>query len=226
MLIRSLPKEERPMERALRSGIRTLSTAELIALLIRTGRQDQSSISVAEDILGLCDEGLYSLGSISPDELRKIRGIGESKACTIMAAIELGKRISMSRASGKSNITDPDIVAEMFMEDLRYEKKEFFKSVSVNAKGDVISVEAVSIGELARTLVHPREVFCHAIKKNAYGVFFIHNHPSGDSTPSDEDIATTNRLIECGELLGIKVMDHIIIGDGTYASMRTLGLMK
>ncbi|MDD4377644.1 MAG: JAB domain-containing protein, partial [Eubacteriales bacterium] len=107
---------------------------------------------------------------------------------------------------------------------MRYLKKEHFKSLLINSKGEILSVEDVSIGELSSTVVHPREVFCAAVKKSAAAIIFAHNHPSGDPTPSKEDVVTTGRLIESGELLGIKVLDHIIIGDGEYSSLRALGL--
>ena len=226
MLIRSLPEEERPQEKALINGVGVLSDAELIALIIRTGKQNASSINLAEDVLSICDEGLFSMGTFSVDDLLKIDGIGPAKACTLMAAVELGKRIAASRIPEKYVADDPDSIAGMFMENLRYEKKEYFKSVIVNTKGEVISVDNVSVGELSSTLVHPREVFSRAVKKSAYGVIFVHNHPSGDPTPSEEDIATTARLVEGGEILGIKVLDHVIIGDGRYQSMRAMDIIR
>ena len=226
MLIKSLPEDERPQEKALKNGMNALSDAELIALILRTGRQNESSISLAEEVLALCDEGLFSMGTFSTDDLLKINGIGPGKACTLMAAVELGKRIAASRIPEKYTADDPGSIADMFMEDLRYEKKEYFKSVIVNAKGEVISVDNVSVGELSSTLVHPREVFSRAIRKSAYGVIFVHNHPSGDPTPSEEDICTTERLVEGGEILGIKVLDHVIIGDGRYESLREMDIIR
>ena len=226
MLIKSLPENERPQEKALKNGMNALSDAELIALILRTGRQSESSISLAEEVLALCDEGLFSMGTFSTDDLLKINGIGPGKACTLMAAVELGKRIAASRIPEKYTADDPGSIADMFMEDLRYEKKEYFKSVIVNAKGEVISVDNVSVGELSSTLVHPREVFSRAVRKSAYGVIFVHNHPSGDPTPSEEDICTTERLVEGGEILGIKVLDHVIIGDGRYESLREMDIIR
>lgn len=226
MLIKSLPEDERPQEKALKNGVGALSDAELIALIIRTGRQNSSSISLAEEVLSICDEGLFSMGSFDTEDLLKIDGIGPGKASTLMAAVELGKRIAASRKPEKYVADDPDAIAGMFMENLRYEQKEYFKSVIVNTKSEVVSVDNVSVGELSRTLVHPREVFSRAIRKSAYGVIFVHNHPSGDPTPSEEDIVTTERLVEGGDILGIKVLDHLIIGDGRYESMRALDIIK
>ena len=118
------------------------------------------------------------------------------------------------------------MIADMFMEDLRYEKKEYFKSVILNTKSEIVAVDNVSVGELSSTIVHPREVFSRAVRKSAYGVVFVHNHPSGDPTPSEEDISTTKRLVEGGKILGIEVLDHVIIGDGRYESMRMLDIIR
>lgn len=226
MLIKSLPEEERPQEKALRNGVGALSDTELIALILRTGRQNASSIALAEDVLSICDEGLFSMGTFEADDLLGIEGIGPAKASMLMAAVELGKRISASRKPEKYVADDPDMIADMFMENLRYEKKEYFKSVILNTKSEIVAVDNVSVGELSSTIVHPREVFSRAIRKSAYGVVFVHNHPSGDPTPSEEDISTTHRLVEGGNILGIKVLDHVIIGDGRYESMRSLDMIR
>jgi len=226
MLIKSLPEDERPIEKTLKQGVGALSNAELLALIIHTGTRNSSSIHLAEEVLSICEEGLSSMGSVGLDDLIQISGIGKGKACTILAAVELGKRIATSRPPGRRAISSSDDVASMFMEDLRYEKKEFFKSVLVNAKGEIISVDNVSVGELSSTVVHPREVFSQAIRKSAAGVIFVHNHPSGDPSPSDEDIRTTERLVYGGEVLGIRVLDHIIIGDGNFRSLRAMDIIK
>ena len=226
MLIKSLPEEERPREKAAGKGIESLSDAELIALIVRTGRKSESALSLAEEILAKLGDGLSGMGALDEDELMEIDGMGPGKSMSLIAAVELGKRIAGSRRRGRPLIDSSEGIADMFMEDLRYKNKEFFKSVMVNAKGEVMSVDNVSVGELSRTLVHPREVFAKAVKKSAFGVILVHNHPSGDPSPSSEDIATTERLVESGDLLGIKVLDHVIIGDGRYTSMRALDLIK
>ena len=226
MLIKSLPEDERPQEKALKNGVSALSDTELIALILRTGRHNASSLALAEEVLSICDEGLFSMGTFETEDLLNIEGIGPGKASTLMAAVELGKRIAASRKTEKYVADDPDMIADMFMEDLRYEKKEYFKSVILNTKSEIVAVDNVSVGELSSTIVHPREVFSRAIRKSAYGVVFVHNHPSGDPTPSSEDIATTERLVEGGRILGIKVLDHVIIGDGRYESMRSLDLIR
>ncbi|MDD6042518.1 MAG: DNA repair protein RadC [Eubacteriaceae bacterium] len=224
MHIKSLPEYERPVEKAWTYGINRLSNAELLALIIHTGTGEKSAIGLAEEILSIFPEGIAGLGSCSKEELVEISGIGKTKACAILSAVELGKRISTTPGKRRISAVCSEDVASLFMEELRYLKKEHFKSVLVNTKGDIIYIDDVSIGELSSTVVHPREVFNMAVKKSAAAVILIHNHPSGDPTPSREDIETTRRLVKAGEILGIKVLDHIIIGDGKFISLNGLGL--
>ncbi len=226
MQIKSLPENERPVEKACSNGIETLSNAELLALIIHTGTRNKSAIRLAEDVLARFSDGIGELGSCCLEELLCVDGIGKTKASTILAAVELGKRISATPKPQRFSIESCDDVANLFMEDLRYARKEHFKCVLVNAKGDILSVENISVGELSSTLVHPREVFHMAVRKSAAAIIFVHNHPSGDPNPSQEDLKTTERLIESGRLLGIRVLDHIIIGDGLFSSMRGMGLIE
>lgn len=225
MQIKLLPENERPVEKACILGIDRLTNSELLALIIHTGTKNKSAIRLAEDVLALCPAGLGRLGESSLEDLLEVDGIGTTKACTILAAIELGKRISACPVTEKISIESSDDVARLFMEELRYMKKEHFRSVLVNAKGEIITVDEVSVGELSSTVVHPREVFNQAIRKSAAAVIFVHNHPSGDPNPSQEDMETTKRLTDSGELLGIRVLDHIIIGDGKFSSMREMGFI-
>lgn len=218
MKIKALPAEERPMEKGLFGGMESLSNAELLALIINSGTREQSAIALAEELLAY-SEGIGGLRDVSGEELMKIKGIGKGKAARILAALEFGKRVSTRPAGRSVNIAKSEDVANLFMEELRHLKKEIFKVLLLNSKGDIISVETVSIGELTSTVVHPREAFCIAVKKSAAAVIFVHNHPSGDPTPSREDIVTTRRLAECGTLLGIKVLDHIVIGNGRFMSI-------
>lgn len=132
----------------------------------------------------------------------------------------------MAPAARRKVIESSHDVADLLMERLRYEKKEHFKSILVNTKGEILSVDTVSIGALSSTVVHPREVFSSAVRKSAAGVIFVHNHPSGDPLPSEEDIVTTKRLVKSGEILGIRVLDHIIIGDGEFSSLKAMNLME
>ena len=224
MQIKLLPENERPVEKACILGIGRLTNSELLALIIHTGTKNKSAIRLAEDVLALCPTGIGRLGESSLEDLMEVDGIGTMKACTILAAIELGKRIAASPVTEKVSIESSDDVARM-LEELRYMKKEHFRCVLVNAKGEIITVDEVSVGELSSTVVHPREVFSQAIRKSAAAVIFVHNHPSGDPSPSQEDIQTTKRLTDSGELLGIRVLDHIIIGDGKFSSMREMDLI-
>ncbi len=226
MQIKSLPKTERPVEKACSRGIGVLSNAELLAMIIHTGTKDKSAIGLAEDVLAAFPEGLSGLGNCCLQELTALAGIGNTKACRILGAVELGKRIATMPARERFSIKSSDDIAKLFMEELRYARKEHFKCLLLNAKGDIISIEDISVGELSSTVVHPREVFTMAVRKSASAVVFVHNHPSGDARPSGEDVETTRRLIDCGVLLGIKVLDHIIIGDGYFSSMREMGYIK
>lgn len=225
MKIKALPAEERPMEKGLFHGMESLSNTELLALLINSGTREKSAIALAEDVIAFSG-GISRLREMTLEELMGIRGIGKGKAARILAALELGKRVSARPAARPVNVSCSKEIADIFMEELRYEKKENFRIMLLNSKGDVISVETVSIGELTSTLVHPREVFCHAVKKSAAAVVLVHNHPSGDPTPSREDFETTRRLMECGKLMGIRVLDHLVIGDGNYVSIREAGGME
>ena len=222
MVIKSLPEAERPLEKAAVHGIGSLSNVELLGIIIHSGTRDSSALHLAEELLSGCPNGIADLGSMTPEELRVTRGIGPAKASRILAAMELGKRIAAAAPAKRPVVRCAEDVASIFMERLRYEKKEHFFSVLLNVRGEVIETDPVSVGELSSTVVHPREVFRQAIRRSAATVIFVHNHPSGDPTPSEQDILTTQRLMECGKILGIDVQDHIVIGDGRYESLQCL----
>lgn len=222
MKIKMLPQEERPVEKAVFSGVSTLTNTELMAVMLGSGTKEKSAIGLAEEILSCSDVGIAYLAEVSPHELMKINGVGETKAVRLLAGIELGRRISARPKEKKLQIRGTEDVANFFMKELRHEKREIFKALLLNTKGEVLSVETISIGELTVAPVHPREVFCQAVKKSAASVIFAHNHPSGDPTPSKDDLLTTKRLIECGNLLGIKVVDHVVIGEGTFRSIASI----
>ena len=223
MKIKSLPVDERPIEKSIYQGISHLSNAELIAVILGSGYRDKSAIGLAEDVLALNSNGISYLSDCTVEELTGIKGMGIIKSSRLVAAVELGNRISSAPKPNAFCISCADDVAKLFMEDMRYSKREIFKVLLLNAKGEIISVEVVSIGELTSTLVHPREVFTQAVKKSAASVIFVHNHPSGDPTPSEDDLNSTKALVEAGKLLRIMVLDHLIIGDGRYLSLKTLG---
>lgn len=219
-MIRNLPAEERPREKLIQCGAGTLSNTELLAILIGTGTRKVSAIMLANRILALEEEGISYLTNCLPEELSGIPGMGMAKSCQIIAAIELGKRIATKPKGKRIDIKSPNEVASLFIEEMRYLKKEYFKVLLLNTKNEIIMIENISIGSLNSSVVHPREVFCTAIKKSACSMIAVHNHPSGNPMPSQTDIDITRRLVEAGELLGIKVLDHLIIGDGIYVSLK------
>lgn len=225
-MIKELPFEERPREKLIQSGAASLSNSELLAILIGSGTRESSAIMLANRILALEEEeGISFLTNCLPEELSGIPGMGMAKSCQIVAAIELGKRIATRPRGKRVNITSPGEVASLFVEEMRYLKKEYFKVLLLNTKNEIIMIENISIGGLNSSVVHPREVFCTAIKKSACSVIAVHNHPSGNPAPSQSDIDITRRLAEAGELLGIKVLDHLIIGDGVYVSLKETMLL-
>ncbi len=220
MTIKKLPKVERPREKMILYGSSALSLSELLAVLIRTGDREKTAVGLGNDIISFDGDGLKFLANCTPEELMKIKGVGQAKACQIVAAIELGKHISTRISIPKNNLTSPEKVSNIFMEEMRYYDKERFKVAMLDIKGHIIYIEEISVGDLNSSLVHPREVFKSAIKKSAASIILVHNHPSGNPNPSTEDIEITKRLQNAGKLLGIEVLDHIIIGDGDFVSLK------
>ena len=225
MNIKQMPSEEKPREKLLREGSDRLSTTEILAILINSGTKEISALEIAAQLLSIDTRGVRFLAECSPEELGRIKGMGQAKICTVLAAVELGKRIAAAPVRDRNLIRSSSDIADLFMEKMRYYKKEHFVSLMINAKGEIIEETEVSIGDLCSSSTHPREVFVDAVKRSAGSVVFLHNHPSGDPSPSDTDIQTTKRLIEAGTILGIPVLDHIIIGDGIYVSMKAMGLI-
>ena len=217
--IRYSVKDEFPREKMLKDGVKSLSNAELIAVLLRTGSKNKSVMELADELLKVDNEGIRFLKSASIEELCEIDGIGVSKASLIKAALELGVRIAESEVV-RYQVKNPWDIYKYYMESMRYLKEEIFKTVLLNTKNEIITDIDVSHGTLNSSLVHPREVFKNAIKKSANKIILIHNHPSGNVEPSTEDINITNRLIECGKIIRIEIIDHIIIGDGIYFSFK------
>ncbi|QWU15092.1 RadC family protein [Paenibacillus sophorae] len=223
-MLRDLPHEERPRERMMQYGAESLSQAELLAILLRTGTRRESAIHVAQRILGQVG-GLRRLADLSIEEMMDIKGIGPAKAVQLKAGIELGRRMSNSRLDQPVTIRSPHDAADILTEQLRYLQKEHFVCLFLNTKNHVIAQETLSMGSLNASIVHPREVFRAAIKCSSASIICAHNHPSGDPTPSPEDISLTRRLLEAGEIVGIDVLDHLIIGDDGFVSMKEQGLM-
>lgn len=217
--IKNMLECDRPREKMLTKGVKSLSDAELLAIIIRTGNKKYNAIELSNQIFKEKLINIRDLYDISIEELCSIDGIGLTKASQIKAAIELGVRAS-SYKPPKYKINKPWDIYKYYMDLLRYESKEIFKIVLLNTKNEIITDVDISIGTLNSSLVHPREVFRAAIRRSSNKIILIHNHPSGCPTPSAEDKVVTNRLVQCGEIIGIEVIDHIIIGDGLYFSFK------
>ena len=206
------------------AGAEALSLVELLAILLRTGTKNESALLVAQRILNHTGS-LHNLADMTFAELTAIKGIGTAKALELLACLELGRRMAKTRMEEQALIRRPQDAAMLVMESMRYYKREHFVCLFLNIKNKVLAQETISIGTLDASLVHPREVFRAAIRHGCASVICIHNHPSGDPTPSHEDIAITRRLMEAGELVGIEVLDHIVIGDKRYVSLKEQGHM-
>ncbi len=225
MRIKELPDTERPREKLIKYGVDKLSNRELIAILIRTGVKGRPATDIADEILAKDGRGIGLFADCFPEELAEFEGVGMAKATQLIAAVELGKRVSAQVYFDKDVHKSPADIAGRFMEKMRYCKNESFVVVLLNVKNQVIAAHRVAIGDISSVRIHPREVFTNAIRRSAAAVIFVHNHPSGDPTPSKHDLDITERLIEAGEILGIKVLDHIVIGDGRYISFLEENLM-
>lgn len=229
--IREMPVSDRPRERLWERGAKELGTAELIAILLRTGMKGRSAVQMAQELLKAHGNSLDELARAPVELLARIKGIGRTKAIQLKAAFELARRLS-SHAGGRALIVDtPAAAADVLREEVRSENRELFLLLLLNTKNGLIRTAEVSAGSLNASIVEPREVFLEAIKASAASMILAHNHPSGDPTPSSEDIAITKRLVKAGELLNITVLDHIILGRRTadrlqdYVSLKELGLM-
>ncbi len=216
------PETERPRERLLSQGPSALTDAQLLAILLRVGRHRCSAVQVGMDILHRVG-GVGGLARCGIDELCAIAGVGEAKAAQLKAALELGKRALASPLSKGMKITSSRDLFDHYHPVLRDLRHEIFKVVLLDAKHAILRDATVSEGSLTLSIVHPREVFTMAVKESAAAVIFLHNHPSGDPTPSQEDKVLTARLVSAGEVLGIRVLDHLIVGDGRYVSFADQG---
>lgn len=222
--IKNLSPEDRPRERLERYGAENLSNLELLAILLRVGTAKLSVLHLAEMLLARFNN-LTTLSRASITELSEIRGMGLSKAVQLLAAFELGRRLQIAEASDFPAVSSPQEVAKMIIPRLRFLEQEHFLSIHLNTKNKVLAIETITMGTLDSSLAHPREVFKSAIRRSCAAIILAHNHPSGDPRPSKEDLNLTRRLKEAGDLLGISVLDHIIIGDGKYTSLKEEGLM-
>jgi DNA repair protein RadC len=222
--IMDLPESERPREKLIRYGAETLSNGELLAIILRTGNSNENIVNLSNRILKESG-GLNGLLISSSEDFLSLRGIGEAKAAQLLALAEISKRFKSFRSGDEYKISQPKDAADLVMESMRHLKQECLKVIMLNTKNIVIAIKDASLGSLNSSIVHPREVFCEAIKKSSASIIISHNHPSGDPTPSSEDINLTHRIKECGKLIGIELLDHIIIGDGCYVSLKEKGIL-
>jgi DNA repair protein RadC len=224
LMIRDFPQDERPRERLIQSGAASLSNQELLAILLRTGTKSESVLQLSNRLLTSFD-GLNLLKDASLEEITKTKGIGLAKAVQIMAAVELGRRIGNLAFDDRYSIRSPEDGANYVMNDMRFLAQEHFVCLYLNTKNQVLHKQTIFIGSLNASIVHPREVFKEAFRRSAASIICVHNHPSGDPTPSREDIEVTKRLVECGRIIGIDILDHLIIGEKKFISLKEKGYL-
>jgi DNA repair protein RadC len=221
--IRDLPTSDRPRERLRDAGPGALSNQELLAILLRTGSQQESAIALASRLLSRF-EGLIGLARSSFAELCSERGLGEAKAAQVQAALELGKRVSATQPEERATIRSPEDVAILLGGDMGLLEQEHLRVILLNTRNHVLASHEVYRGSVHTAVVRIGELFREALRQNAPSVILVHNHPSGDPAPSSEDIAMTKQAIAAGELLDIEVLDHVVLAHGRFASMKTLKL--
>ncbi|MDD2391687.1 MAG: DNA repair protein RadC [Bacilli bacterium] len=214
MKIKDLPLEERPRERLINYGVDSLSNEELIAILLKTGTVNNSAKSLAQNVL----KNIDNINNVRINNLISIKGIGISKACTIIASLELGKRLNNKVLTLKNKFNNPKIIFEYYQTRLKDIKQEHFYAIYLDSKNKIIDDKLLFIGTINASLVHPRDIFKEAYLLNATSIICIHNHPSGNPIPSKEDMLLTKNLTKIGLLMGIKMIDHIIIGENNYYS--------
>ncbi len=223
--VKELPPDDRPREKLISRGPQSLTDAELVAILLRTGTKGKSVIEIAQEIINK-EKNVAVLASKSFESLKKINGIGKDKAATLLAAFELSRRIQQqSKWFSEKRITSPADIADIFIPLLRDELKERFIVVCLSTANKIIKHETISVGNLNSSVVHPREIFKVAIDCSAASIILIHNHPSGNPDPSNEDISITKKILEAGKIMDIPVRDHLIIAGSTFTSFVERKLM-
>lgn len=216
---------ERPQEKFLNFGSEKLSDAELLAIIIKTGTNEKSSVEIIQELMNKYnyeEKGISFLSELSIDEIQKIKGLGKVKAIQLKAISELAKRISKPGNLNNLVINKPEIVSQLLMQEMRYLKQERLVTVMLTNRNTLIKVCTNAIGGLNSNVIEVREIFKEPIKLSASKIILAHNHPSGNPYPSESDVNFTNRICEAGKIIGIDVIDHIIIGDGVFSSLKEL----
>lgn len=225
--MKHLPQTERPYDKCLNQGAEVLTDAELLAVVLRTGSRHQTALELAKEILQVSeiDQSLLGLHHISIWDLMQIKGVGAVKAVQIKCIVELSRRIAKKTAQNSLYFSQPQTIAEYYMEDFRHCQQEQVMLMLFNTKNKLVGEYLVSKGTVNASLISPREIFIHALHYHAVFLVLVHNHPSGDPTPSQEDLNITKRIQEAGNLIGIVLLDHIIIGDKRYISLKEQGIL-
>lgn len=229
IITKSTGTESMPYEKFIRFGPGALTESELIAIILRTGTHTKSALEIAEEILSLSDSprtGLLGLYDVPLEKLMQIKGVGEVKAVKIKCIAELAMRINITNAKRGLIITKPETIANYFMEKLRHQRKECVILACLDGKGQILKEILLSSGSVNMSLISPREVFLEALRHEAVNIILIHNHPSGDPSPSHADLESTRHVLEMGNLLDVPLLDHIIIGDNCYTSFRENGYLE
>ena len=225
--IKDLPETMRPREKMMERGEASLTDYELLGIILGSGYQEKNAVDLGQDLLKEHDNNLRYFMNASLVELMATKGIGPAKAVSIKAAIELGRRVLMAQPPKRIIKSPDDVVAAVreTAEDMKLLDREHFRVMYLDRKGGLLAVEEISVGGLSSSIAHPREVFKSAVKRSAASIILIHNHPSGDPSPSTEDIDLTRRMIEAGTIIGIDVLDHVIIGENNQCSLKGRGLI-
>lgn len=219
--IKFIPKEERPYEKCFANGAESLTDSELLAVILKNGSKGESSIELARKVLSVSEnDGLLGICKVSLNELMEIKGIGRVKAIQIKCIAELSRRISKTNAKNELVFNSPKSIVDYYMEDLRHKEVEEFIMLALNNKSVLLGEFVISKGTVNASLASPREIFIQALRVKAVNIIIMHNHPSGDPAPSRNDFVVTKNIKSAGELIGINLIDHIIIGDNDYISFR------
>ncbi len=223
--MKEMPESEQPLEKCFRYGAQVLSDAELLAVILRSGTKHMTALQLAQLFLARKDRNLLNLNSMQMEEMQEIPGIGQVKAAQLKCVAELAGRIAKTSRIKNVRRSEPASIAAYYMEPLRHETKEKLLLAMFDAKSNLLGDEIISVGTVTCSLASPREIFLKALEYRAVHIVLLHNHPSGDPTPGEADVKVTRRVQDSGNLLGIALADHIIIGDNRYISLRENGLL-